>query len=58
MTRNLFWKELRETIGRWLPATILLAGTLLILINARIMSIRETSVLVVVIGGVLLSVIR
>lgn len=57
MMRQLLWKEFREHLGRWLPATLLLSGTLVILISARLMSIRETSVLIVIIGGVLLSIV-
>lgn len=55
--RALLWKELREQFGRWLPATILMTGVFLLLVRARLVSIRETVILIDVIGGCILSVL-
>jgi hypothetical protein len=57
MMRALMWKELREQLERWLPATLLLAGVELLLIRARLASIRETTVMVMIFGGILLSIV-
>jgi len=55
--RALLWKELREQFGRWLPATILMTGVFFLLVRARLVSIRETVILIDVIGGCILSVL-
>lgn len=57
MIRALMWKELREQAGRWLLATILLAGFTSLLIHARLISIREVSASVLMIGGLVLSIV-
>lgn len=57
MIRALMWKEVREQAGRWLLATILLAGLTSLLIHARLISIREVSATVLMIGGMVLSIV-
>ncbi|HEY3243066.1 MAG TPA: ABC transporter permease subunit [Phycisphaerae bacterium] len=57
MMRALLWKEFHEQAGRWLLATMLLAGTTSLLIHARLISVRETSVAVLLLGGMLLSMV-
>jgi ABC-type transport system involved in multi-copper enzyme maturation permease subunit len=55
MMRALLWKEFHEQAGRWLLATILLAGTTALLVHARLISIRETLIVVLMLGGMLMS---
>jgi len=57
MMRALLWKEFREQAERWLLATILLAGTTALLVHARIISVRESLVTVLLLGGLVLSIV-
>ncbi len=57
MMRALLWKEFREQLGRWVPATILLSGLLMLMIRARFVSIREISAFVIIVVGILLSIV-
>lgn len=57
MMRALLWKEFREQLGRWAPATILLSGLLILVIRSRFVSIREISAFVIIAFGILLSIV-
>jgi len=57
MIAALWWKEWREQLGRWAPATVLLAGWTALLVSARLISIRETTAGILIFGGWMLSVV-
>lgn len=57
MIRALIWKELREQVDRAAPATLLLAGSMSLLIHARFISVREVSAVLLMFGGMILSIL-
>lgn len=57
MIRALIWKELREQVDRAAPATLLLAGAMSLMIHARFISVREVCAVLLMIGGMVLSIV-